>query len=66
MIDGSFLFPSKDKNHNRVGFGVTMVFMIIALVMAFALRYLLAKYPYPELVVHGHGAAAGKDEKEVD
>lgn len=60
------MFPSKDKNHNRMGFSVTMVFMVIALVMAFTLRYLLAKYPYPELVVHGHGAAAEKENKEVD
>lgn len=49
-----------------MGFSVTMVFMVIALIMAFALRYLLAKYPYPELVVHGHGTAAAKDDKEVD
>lgn len=27
-----------------------MVFMVIALCMSFVLRYLLAKYPYPELV----------------
>lgn len=49
-----------------MGFSVTMVFMVIALIMAFALRYLLAKYPYPELVVHGHGAAVAKDDKELD
>jgi hypothetical protein len=34
---------------NRTGFGVTMAFMVIAFVMAFVLKYLLAKYPYPEL-----------------
>lgn len=43
-----------------------MVFMVIALVMAFALRYLLAKYPYPELVVHGHGSAEEKTGKDED
>lgn len=32
-----------------MGFGVTVAFMCIALVMAFVLRYLLAKYPYPVL-----------------
>ncbi|POS71823.1 phthalate transporter [Diaporthe helianthi] len=65
-IYGSFLFPSKDPNHNRTGFAVTMVFMVIALIMAFILRYLLAKYPYPELVAHRHVSTAEKSGKDED
>ena len=48
-IYGSFLFPSNAKDANRMGFGVTAAFMILALFMAQALRILLVKYPYPEL-----------------
>lgn len=48
-VDGSFLFPTSSTDHNRTGFAVTMAFMIIAFVMAFLLRYLLAKYPHPSL-----------------
>lgn len=43
-----------------------MVFMVIALGMAFVLRYFLAKYPYPDLVVHGHGSTAEKAGKDED
>ncbi|PWN32755.1 MFS general substrate transporter [Meira miltonrushii] len=47
-IYGSFLFPAGAKDHNRTGFAVTMAFMVLAFVMAFFLRFFLAKYPYPE------------------
>lgn len=46
-IYGSFLFPKNSKNFQRMGFGVTLGFMLIAFTMAFVLRYYLAKYPYP-------------------
>lgn len=48
-IYGSFLFPANAADHNRMGFAVTMVFMVLAFAMAFVLRYFTAKYPYPSL-----------------
>lgn len=48
-IYGSFLFPSNTRDHNRTGFAVTMVFMAMAFVMAFVMRFFLNKYPYPEI-----------------
>lgn len=63
LLDGSFLFPSSATDHHRMGFGVTMAFMIIALCMAFVLRYTLAKYPYPELPSSGYNASDDIDGK---
>lgn len=48
-IYGSYLFNQGDKNFNRKGFGVTMAFMAMAVMMALLNRYLLAKHPYPEM-----------------
>jgi MFS family permease len=53
-IYGSFLFPKNATDYNRMGFGVTMAFMCIAFVMAFVLRWALAKWPYPELQTTQH------------
>lgn len=50
-IYGSFLFPSNATDHNRMGFAVTMAFMVLTFVMAFALRWSLRRWPYPELQV---------------
>lgn len=46
-----------------MGFGVTMAFMVIALCMAFVLRYTLAKYPYPELPASAYNASDDIDGK---
>ncbi|KAJ4410346.1 hypothetical protein N0V82_009250 [Gnomoniopsis sp. IMI 355080] len=62
-IYGSFLFPSGASDHNRMGFGVTMAFMVIAFGMAFFLRWSLAKYPYPELNYSGHHLSDDIDSK---
>lgn len=41
-----------------------MAFMVIAILMAFVLRYTLAKYPYPELQTTGrYTGAEGPDGK---
>lgn len=42
-----------------------MVFMIIALVMAIVLRFLLAKYPYPELVARDNNAQQIQEGKQT-
>lgn len=63
LVDGSFLFPSGATDHNRMGFGVTMAFMVIALCMAFVLKYTLARYPYPELPCSGYNASDDLDGK---
>ena len=63
--DGSFLFPSNTTDHNRMGFAVTMAFMVLALVMALLLKYLLAKYPYPELQLEQSPTPSGHDGHET-
>lgn len=40
-----------------------MAFMVIALCMAFVLRYTLAKYPYPELPSSSYDASHDIDSK---
>ncbi|EPQ28135.1 uncharacterized protein PFL1_04462 [Pseudozyma flocculosa PF-1] len=58
-IYGSFLFPKNATDHNRMGFAVTMAFMCIAAGMALVLKYLLNRYPYPE--IEQASAARGED-----
>ncbi|GAC76394.1 permease of the major facilitator superfamily [Moesziomyces antarcticus T-34] len=55
---GSYLFNKGDKNYNRKGFGVTMAFMLLAVVMSLVIRHLLAKYPYPEMQSVGDADSA--------
>lgn len=67
-IYGSFLFLKNSTNHHRTGFAVTMAFMIIAFIMAFVLKYTLAKFPYPALqTAHAQEVSSAQEEhRETD